>query len=214
MKLTSALTDKYAEMIGKTKAFRGAEKSAVAAVLGGDGVALKEFSKGQVVFPCRSFRESVCLPLVGKGFVKQNGRIVAEMLLGEFYGADCVFGKLKEGFEVVAAGDCKALFLKRSAVEALLEADFSARSSFERLSEKPQETQKQAPEKILARFLLGRARGGGFDLPKDLLKIARLAGLDKAELSAALQALNSAGAVSLGANGLKLDDEEKLKSFI
>ncbi len=221
MKARKELFDKAVKLVSEHPAFSGVQEDALRYVLASEDVLLKEFSKGQQVFPCHGVKKAVGLILTGGCHICKDRRIVETKPDGYIFGVQTLY--LSEDCEIslMAAQDSKIVFIKKSAVDWLLQDDFSAVKSYlEFLSAEIKGTsaqsaviKKSGAESKLAEYLLSRPRNskGEVSLPQDMLRLAGQIGLDKNTLFKAVEALNSEGAIVFNGNAVCIADEEKLK---
>lgn len=221
MKARKELFEKAVKLVSQHPAFSGASEEAIRYILASDGVLLREVSKGQQVFPCHGVKKAVGLVLTGGCHLLENGRITASKEDGYFFGVQTLYCTKDEDFTLTAAQDSKVVFVKKSAVDWLLQDDFSAARSYleflsdEIMADKSKETQNSNSEGLLAEYLLTRPKNAKNEvsLPQDMLKLARQLNLTRDGLYRAIEKLNSAGAIGFSGSSVCIKDEEKLKAF-
>ena len=76
MKARKDLFDKAVKRVGEHSAFSGAKEEAVRYLLASEDVLLREFSKGQQVFPCHGIKKAVGLVLTGSCHICKDRKIV------------------------------------------------------------------------------------------------------------------------------------------
>ena len=222
MKARKELFEKAVKLLAMHPAFSGAKEEALRYILASEDAVLKDFSKGQQVFPCHGIKKAVGVILTGGCHLLEGGRITASKPDGFVFGAETLYSSLAEGFTLSASQDSKVIFIKKSAVDRLLQDDFSASRSFlEFLSEretqeKIRESRKSDAEGKLAEYLLARPKNSKNEvsLPQDMLKVAKQLGLSKDSLYKAIEKLNSAGAIGFSGTAICIKSEELLKKFI
>ncbi len=221
MKTRKELFEKAVRLVSQHPAFSGAREEAIRYILASDDVLLREFSKGQQVFPCHGVKKAVGLVLTGGCHLLENGKITASKEDGYTFGAQTLYSSKGEDFTLTASQDSKVVFIKKTAVDWLLQDDFSAARSFleflsdEIITDKSNETQNSSPESRLAGYLLSRPRTAKNEvsLPQDMLKLARQLNLTKDRLYRAIEKLNSSGTIGFSGSAVCITDEEKLKNF-
>lgn len=226
MKVRKETFDKALKQIAGHSAFSGAKEEALRYMLASEDVLLKDFSKGQQVFPCHGIKKAIVLIVTGGCHVCENRKIVETKTDGSFFGINTLYLPADTDLTLVAAQDSKIVFIKKSAVDWLLQDDFSAAKSYltflseeiNSLSAKKQNAviESVSAEKKLAEYLLSRPRNakGEVSLPQDMLKLSKQLGLDKNDLFKAVEAFNSEGAIVLSGSAVCIKDEEKLKNRV
>ncbi len=226
MKARKELFDKAVKLVSEHSAFSGVKEEALRYALASEDVLLKEFSKGQQVFPCHGIKKAIVLIVTGGCHVCENRKIVETKTDGCFFGINTLYLPADTDLTLVAAQDSKIVFIKKSAVEWLLQDDFSAVKSYlgflseeiNSLSAKKQNAviESASAESKLAEYLLSRPRNakGEVSLPQDMLKLSKQLGLDKNALFKAIETLNCDGAIVLSGSAVCITDEEKLKNRV
>lgn len=226
MKMRKETADKAVKLIMAHPAFSGIKEEALRYILASEDVLLKEFSKGQQVFPCHGVKKAIALILTGSCHVCENRKIVETKTDGCFFGIQSLYLSADADLTLAAAQDSKVVFIKKSAVDWLLQDDFTVAKSYltflseeiNRLSAKKQNDilESSSAESKLAQYLLSRPRNakGEVALPQDMLKLSKQLGLDKNALFKAVEVLNSEGAIVLHGSAVCIADEEKLKNRI
>ncbi|MBQ2965320.1 MAG: Crp/Fnr family transcriptional regulator [Clostridia bacterium] len=222
MKARKELFEKAVKLLAMHPAFSGAKEEALRYILASEDAVLKDFSKGQQVFPCHGIKKAVGVILTGGCHLLEGGRITASKPDGFVFGAETLYSSLAEGFTLSASQDSKVIFIKKSAVDRLLQDDFSASRGFlEYLSEKEtaeknRESQKSGAESKLAAYLLERPKNAKNEvsLPQDMLKVAKSLSLTKGGLYRALKELNNSGAIDFSGTAICIKSEDLLKKFI
>lgn len=223
MKARRELHEKSASLIKAHPAFCGAPQETVSRVLIGDSAILRDVAKAAPVLPCHSPKNAAALLLTGKCHICVDGKIIDIKKQGAFLGMEKLFGLESADEKIVSAESCKVLYLKREAVEEIVKSSLEAEKCFnewlsdtaDKLKEKEQTQINSNSEKILAEYFLSKRRNekGEIRLPTDMQKIAKHLGLNKDSFFAALQALNSSGAIALKGSSI-YTDTEKLNGFI
>ena len=226
MKMRKEMADKAVKLIMAHPAFLGIKEEALRYIIASEDVLLKEFLKGQQVFPCHGVKKAVALILTGSCHVCENRKIVETKTDGCFFGIESLYLSADADLTLAAAQDSKVVFIKKSAVDWLLQDDFTVAKSYltflseeiNRLSAKKQTAalESASAESKLAQYLLSRPRNakGEVALPQDMLKLSKQLGLDKNALFKAVEVLNSEGAIVLGGSAVCIADEEKLKNHV
>jgi|GEM_PF-5256537 len=224
MKARKELFDKAVKLVSEHSAFSGAKEEALRYLLASEDVLLREFSKGQQVFPCHGIKKAVGLVLTGSCHICKDRKIVETKADGYIFGVNTLYLSADCDFSLMAAQDSKVVFIKKSAVDWLLQDDFSAAKSYlEFLSAEINSTSEQSAvlkkasgESKLAEYLLSRPRNskGEVSLPQDFLKLSKQLGLDKNTFFKAIESLNSDGAIAFNGSTLCITDEEKLKKHV
>ena len=222
MKARKELFEKTVRLLKEHPAFSGAKEEALRYILASEDTVLKDFSKGQQVFPCHGIRKAVGVVLTGGCHLLEDGRITASKSDGFVFGAETLYSSGAESYTLSASQDSKVVFVKKPAVDWLLQDDFSASKGFlEFLSEretakKNKENQKSVAESRLAAYLLERPKNSKNEvsLPQDMLKVAKQLNLTKEGLYKAIEALNASGAIGFSGTAVCIKSEELLKKFI
>jgi len=222
MKARKELFEKAVKLLAMHPAFSGAKEEALRYFLASEDAVLKDFSKGQQVFPCHGIKKAVGVILTGGCHLLEGGRITASKPDGFVFGAETLYSSLAEGFTLSASQDSKVIFIKKSAVDRLLQDDFSASKSYleflsdEIITDKNKENQISSAESKLAVYLLSRPRNSKNEvsLPQDMLKVAKQLGLSKDSLYKAIEKLNSVGAIGFSGTAICIKSEDLLKKFI
>lgn len=223
MKIRKELADKAVSRICACPAFAGADEAEIRFVLASENSVIKEFSKGQAVFPCHGISKAIGFVLTGSCHLCKDKKITALLESGSFFGIENLYSDLLPGFTLSAAENSKVLFLKKAAVDDILKKSSSAMQSYLRyLSDRIIQDKKQAEtlsgtsgEKTLAAYLLSRPRNSKneVELPQDMLKLAKQLGLGKDGLFKAIDKLNSSGAIAFNGRAICIADEELLTKF-
>lgn len=223
MKARRELHEKSASLIKAHPAFCSAPQETVSRVLICDSAILRDVAKAAPVLPCHSPKNAAALLLTGKCHVCVEGKITDIKKPGDIFGLEKLFGLESTDEKIVSAQSCKVLYLKREAVEEIVKSSPEAEKCFnkwlsdtaDRLKEKEQTQVNSNSEKILAEYFLSKHQNekGEIRLPPDMQKIAKHLGLNKDSFFAALQALNSSGAIALKGSSI-YTDTEKLNGFI
>lgn len=223
MKIRKELADKAVKQISAHPAFSGVKEEALRYILASDNALLREIPKGQQIYPCHGVKKCVGLVLTGGCHLLKNGRIVSAETDGFVFGVDGLYSLAEDDFTLAASQDSKVIIIKKSAVDWLLQDDFSAaRSYLGYLSDKIVESRKKSEasnstsgEKALASYLLGRPKNSKneVEMPSDLLKVAKQLNLGKDGLFKAIDRLNSAGCIAFNGRAICIADEEQLKKF-
>ena len=222
MKARKELFEKAVRLLAAHPAFSGAKEEALRYILASEDTVLKDFSKGQQVFPCYGIKRGVGVILTGGCHLLEGGRITASRSDGFVFGAETLYSTGTESFTLSASQDSKVVFVKKSAIDWLLQDDFSASRSFleflseKEAAEKNKESHKSVAEGTLAAYLLERPRNSKNEvsLPQDMLKVAKSLSLTKEELYKAIEKLNSSGAIGFSGTKICIKSEELLKEFI
>lgn len=222
MKTRKELFEKAVKLLAAHPAFSGAKEEALRYILASEDTVLKDFSKGQQVFPCYGIKKAVGIILTGGCHLLEGGRITASKPDGFVFGAETLYSSGAESFTLSALQDSKVVFVKKSAIDWLLQDDFSASRSFlEFLSEKEnaeknKESQKSDIESKFAAYLLARPKNSRNEvsLPQDMLKVAKSLTLTKEELYKAIEKLNASGAIGFSGTAICIKSEDLLKEFI
>lgn len=224
MKARKELFDKAVKLISEHPAFSGSKEEALRYVLASEDVLLREVSKGQQVYPAYGVKKAVGLVLTGSCHICKDRKIVETKNDGYIFGVQSLYLSADCDFSVMAAQDSKIVFVKKSAVDWLLQDDFSAVKSYleflsaeiSSASEKNDDLKKADAESKLAGYIFSRPHNarGEVSLPQDILKLAKQLELDKNTLFKAIEALNAEGAIAFNGSAVCIMDEEKLKSFI
>ena len=222
MKARKELFEKAVKLLSVHPAFSGAKEEALRYILASEDTVLKDFSKGQQVFPCYGIKRGVGVILTGGCHLLEGGRITASRSDGFVFGAETLYSTGTESFTLSASQDSKVVFVKKSAIDWLLQDDFSASRSFleflseKEAAEKNKESHKSVAEGTLAAYLLERPRNSKNEvsLPQDMLKVAKSLSLTKEELYKAIEKLNSSGAIGFSGTKICIKSEELLKEFI
>lgn len=222
MKARKELFEKAVKLVSQHPAFSGAKEEALRYVLASDDVLLREFSKGQQIYPCHGIKKAVGLVLTGGCHLLENGKITASKEDGYIFGVQTLYSSEDDDLMLKAAQDSKVVFIKKSAVDWLLQDDFSAAKSYleflsdENMSEKNTEKQNSSAESKFAEYLLTRPKNSKNEvsLPQDMLKVAKQLSLSKEELYKAIDKLNSLGAIGFSGTAVCIANEDKLKAFV
>ncbi len=224
MKIRKELADKAVALICNCPAFSGADESEIRYTLASENSVIKEFSKGQAVFPCHGISRAVGFVLTGSCHVCKDKKITALIESGSFFGIENLYGKAQPEFTVSAADSCKVLFLKQAAVDGILRSSADAlHSCLGYLSDRINQSQKTAAalsstsgEKLLAEYLLSRPKNSKneVELPQDMFKLAKQLNLGKDGLFRAIDKLHSAGAIVFNGRAVCIANEEILAEFI
>lgn len=222
MKARKELFEKAVRLLSAHPAFSGAKEEALRYILASEDTVLKDFSKGQQVFPCHGIKKAVGVVLTGGCHLLEGGRITASKTDGFVFGAQTLYSSAAEGFTLSASQDSKVVFIKKSAIDWLLQDDFSASRSFleflseREAAEKNEESEKSVAESKLAAYLLERPKNSKNEvsLPQDMLKVAKQLGLTKDGLYRAIEVLNTSGAIGFSGTAVCINSEELLKNFI
>ena len=76
MKARKELFDKAVKLFSEHPAFSGIKEESLRYVLASEDVLLKDFSKGQQVFPCHGVKKAVGLVLTGSCHICKDRKIV------------------------------------------------------------------------------------------------------------------------------------------
>ncbi len=201
MKARKELIEKAQMLVCAHPAFAGADEEKIRLALAGDGSALKEAAKGQVLYPTYLSKGSAVLVLGGSCHLLHGGKIVKTVGEGFIIG----FAS-DEKLSLKAAESCKAVYIKRTALDEIL--DNEAESVFKAHLESLMPKSRPNPAKSLARHLIELDKA-----PRDLAKIQRQLNFSREEFSRALEVLYSCGAVSLAGAQIKIN-KEKLEEII
>ena len=145
--------------------------------------------------------------------------------LPEVVASESLFGARRDPAEAcVAQTDGKALFLSKTALEELLQADFAVTQSclafltaqIDALNAAAAAAAGGSAEAKTAGFLLEHKKQGGDEvaLPPDFSKLARQIGVSRDALNRALDRLTAAGAIGFRGKSIVIRDPEKLDRFI
>ncbi|MBR3803356.1 MAG: Crp/Fnr family transcriptional regulator [Clostridia bacterium] len=224
MKARKELFDKAVKLVSEHSAFSGTKEESLRYVLAGEDVLLREVSKGQQVFPCYGVKKAVVLILTGGCHICKDRKIVETKNDGYIFGIETLYLSADCEFSLMAAQDSKIVFIKKPAVDWLLQDDFSAVKSYlgflsaeiNDMSEQNIGLKKASAESKLAGYLLSRPRNskGEVSLPQDILRLSKQLEIDKNTLFKAIEALNARGVIAFNGSAVCIADEEKLKSFI
>lgn len=221
MKMRPEHGKKAVAVLGKVAPFSSLSPQKLEQLVSSDGVVLKEFSAGQQVFPCRSVSGAIGVLLSGECRTLSDKTIVSVENEGALFGTTNLYSKGGAAYHSEAAGVCRVLFISYGVVDMLVEesSDF-ARSYIAMLSERviklEARVHKGSKDRALgafAEYLLSRPRSaaGEVSLPKDMLRLSKQLGLDKAALFKAIEVLNSEGTITFNGSAVCITDEEKLK---
>ena len=222
VKARKELFEKTIRLLSAHPAFSGAKEEALRYILASENTVLKDFSKGQQVFPCYGIKRGVGIILTGGCHLLENGRITASKSDGFVFGAQSLYSSDEEAYTLSALQDSKVVFIKKAAMDWLLENHFEAAKVFhDFLSEKTTENKNpentgKSPECVFAEYLFARPRNAKNEvsLPQDMLKVAKLLNLTKEGLYKAIEKLNSSGAIGFSGTKICIKSEELLKEFI
>jgi len=222
MKMRPEHEKKAVRVLGTVAPFSALSAQKLTELAGSENVQLKEFAVGQQVFPCRSVKDALCVLLSGECRGLSGKRIVSVSGEGALFGAELLYTGAQAEIKVEASQVCRALFISHNAIDMLIEdsSDF-ARSYIALLSRQLVQAKAESgtddrAQKVLAEYLLTRPRNvkGEVSLPQDMLRLAKLLGLDKNSFFKAVDKFNSSGAILYNGTSVCIADEEKLKSFI
>lgn len=222
MKARKELFEKAIKLLSAHPAFSGAKEEALRYILASEDTLLKDFSKGQQVFPCHGVKKAVGVVLTGGCLLLEGGKITASKDDGFIFGVKTLYACDSDAFTLSASQDSKVVFVKKSAVDWLLQDDFSAARSFleflsdELKSDKNNEKQNSNAESSLAGYLLTRPKNSKNEvsLPQDMLKVAKSLNLTKEGLYKAIEKLNASGAIGFSGTAIFIKSEALLKEFI
>ncbi|MBR6634402.1 MAG: Crp/Fnr family transcriptional regulator [Clostridia bacterium] len=222
MKARKELFEKAVKLLKAHPAFSGAKEEALRYVLTSEDNLLKDFSKGQQVFPCHGVKKAVGIILTGGCHLLEGGKITASQEDGFIFGVKTLYACASDAFTLSASRDSKVVFIKKTAVDWLLQDDFSAARSFleflsdEINSDKNKEKQNSNAEGELAQYLLTRPKNAKNEvsLPQDMLKVAKSLNLSKDRLYKAIEKLNASGAIGFSGTAIFIKSEALLKEFI
>ncbi|MBR4049409.1 MAG: Crp/Fnr family transcriptional regulator [Clostridia bacterium] len=222
MKARKELFEKAVKLLKAHPAFSGAKEEALRYVLTSEDSLLKDFSKGQQVFPCHGVKKAVGIILTGGCHLLEGGKITANQEDGFIFGVSSLYAPDTDSFTLSASQDSKVVFIKKTAVDWLLQDDFSAARSFleflsdEINSDKNKEKQNSNAEGELAQYLLTRPKNAKNEvsLPQDMLKVAKSLNLSKDGLYKAIEKLNASGAIGFSGTAIIIKSEALLREFI
>lgn len=193
----------------------GADTEALRALLSEESCKVNVFAGGEKMYPSHRSKGSLVLILSGKAFRKSGGVITGEVAKG-FITADepAFFTAADRDIELTASGECKAAFIRLSAVYGLMKEDLrvalrhmrSLSAKVDGFAEKVESAREDSAARELAIFII---RQSFYEKPAALgpAEIASKLGLSKAEVSSAMRALIDSGAVKLdGGRGLVVGD--------
>lgn len=222
MKARKELFEKAVKLLKAHPAFSGAKEEALRYILASEDSLLKDFSKGQQVFPCHGVKKAVGVILTGGCHLLEGGKITAGKEDGFIFGVSSLYASDTDSFTLSALQDSKVVFIKKQAIDWLLQDDFSAARSFleflsdEINSDKNKEKQNSNAEGLLAQYLLTRPKNSKNEvsLPQDMLKVAKSLNLSKDGLYKAIEKLNASGVIGFSGTAICIKNEEALKEFI
>ena len=214
---------KAVALLQKHPCFAAATAAELTRLVRHETTLLREFTKGQTVFPAHGVSHACGLLLSGGCVVKRGGRIVKTLPAGSVFALETLFGGSFRDV-LVAQADGKALLIAKEAVEDLLRADFAVAQGFlaflseqiDALNGAAAAAGSGSAESRTARLLLEHQKPGANEvaLAPDFGKLARQIGVSKDALSRALDRLTAAGAIGLGGKGIVIISREKLLQFI
>ena len=223
MRIRKELADKAVKQILAHPAFAGAKEEALRYILASTDVLLREVSKGQQIYPCHGVKKCVGLMLTGGCHLLKNGRIVASETDGFIFGIQSLYSSAEDDFVLTASQDSKVIIMKRTAVDWLIQDDFSVARSYlgflsdsaNQAGDKSKGTAASCAEKALAEYLISRPRNkkNELELPQDMLKVAKQLSVTKDALFKAIEKLNSSGAIAFNGRAICIADEKKLRNF-
>ena len=204
--------------------FAAATEEELARLLRDDRTLLREFVKGQTVFPAHGTAQSFGLLLSGGCLVKRGGKIVREAPGGSLFALESLFGARRESTETyVAQADGKALFISQAAVEALMQENFAAARDYltfladqiDALNGLVAAAGSGSAEAKTAAFLMEHKKPDRDEivLTPDFSKLSRQIGISRDALSRALDRLTAAGAIGFRGRSLTVKDAELLQKF-
>ena len=216
---------KAAAALQKHPCFSAATNEELLRLVRHETTVLREFTKGQTVFPAHGLSRAFGLLLSGSCLVKRGGRIVRTAPNGSVFALDLLFNAGQEPAESYAAQtDGKVLFISKTAVEELMQADFAVTQGFlayltaqiVELGGRAAAADSGSAEAQTARFLAEHQKQGSDEvaLSPDFGKLARQIGVSRDALNRALDRLTAAGAIGLRGKTLTITDREKLKLFM
>ncbi len=214
---------KAVALLQKHPCFAAATQQELTLLVRHETTLLREFTKGQAVFPAHGVSQAFGLLLSGGCVVKRGGRIVKTLPAGSVFALETLFGGSTS--DVLAAqADGKALLIAKEALEDLLRADFAVAQGFlaflsdqiDALSGAAAAAGSGSAESKTARVLLEHRKQNSDEvaLAPDFGRLARQIGVSKDGLSRALDRLTAAGAIGLGGKGIVIISREKLLQFI
>ncbi len=203
--------------------FSAAAQEELAALVRHESTVLREFTKGQTMFPPHGGAPVFGLLLSGGCVVKRGGRIVRTVPAGSVFALETLFGAGRAAEVYTAQADGKALLITKAAAEELMRADFAVAQGFlaflseqiDALNSRAEAAGSGSAEAKTAKLLLAHQKPGGeVGLTPDFSKLARQIGVSRDALSRALDRLTAAGAIGLRDQKLMITDGEKLRQFI
>ena len=212
-------------LLQKHPCFAAATREELEKLLRHESTVLREFTKGQTVYPAHGVGQAFGLLLSGSCLVRHGGRVVQTLPGGSVFALESLFGARRDPAEAcVAQTDGKALFLSKTALEELLQADFAVTQSclafltaqIDALNAAAAAAAGGSAEAKTAGFLLEHKKQGGDEvaLPPDFSKLARQIGVSRDALNRALDRLTAAGAIGFRGKSIVIRDPEKLDRFI
>lgn len=209
----------------KHPCFAAATQEELTRLVRHESTVLREFAKGQTVFPLHTGAQAFGLLLSGSCVVKRGGRIKKSLSGGSVFALESLFGAGREQTEVYTAQtDGKALLISKTAAEELLQASFAVTQGFlaflsaqiDALGGLAAAAEGGSAEAKTAAFLLEHKKkdGDAVAVTPDFSKLARQIGVSRDALSRAFDRLTAAGAIGLRDKGLVIKDLDKLKIFL
>lgn len=200
----------------------GADTEALKALLSEESCKVNVFAGGEKIYPSHRSKGSLVLILSGKAFRKSGGVITGEVSKG-FITADepAFFTAADRDIELTACGECKAAFIRLSAVYGLMKDDFRVAlrhmralgAKVDGIAEKEESARTDGAARKLALFIIGQSLSAEHSA-LDPAGISAKLGLSKAELSSAMRALIDSGAAKLDSSGLVAGDTDELLRFL
>lgn len=216
---------KAIKILASSRIFSAADKAQLSVLVNDADTVLREFTKGQQIFPCHGIRRAVGVLLTGGCQVSKGKLIISTAEPGYIFGAVTLYNDSEDFVTAISATKpSKVLFIGKNAIDRLLQSNFEVAKGYlaylsERvyfLSGKIDAISSGSGEEKLARFLLERRRNekGEVELPLNVSKLAQQLGIGRASLYRAFDRLNSSGAIMHNGKSVCIVDEEKLKEFV
>ncbi len=215
---------KAAAVLQKEEVFAAAAKEEITGLIHHESTVLREYKKGQTVFPAHGAAHSFVLLLSGSCLVENSRKIIGKAENGSVFALETLFSTRKEPqLRLVAEEDGKALFFAKTAVEELMQKNFAVALCFlqvltnriDVLNGTVEAAKSSSAEAKLAQFLLKhkKAQSNEVALSPDLTKLCRQIGIGKDALNRALDRLHTAGAIGFQGGKLVIENTERLQSF-
>ncbi|MGI5935626.1 MAG: Crp/Fnr family transcriptional regulator [Oscillospiraceae bacterium] len=218
------LRQKDAELVYTCFLFENIPQERVDSFLEGEGVQLRRYRKGEVIFDREHHSPSLGLVLSGSVLVSSpsgsRNLVMRELGPGDIFGAAGLFTEERDYVTTLTAkGPCRVLFISQDLLRRAMAEDFTLAENYIRflsgrvrfLNRKISGLAAGTAEETLAIYLSGS--GGEVEIPS-YSRLAEELGLGRASLYRALESLEKSGHIKRNGHVIHIPNPEALKEMI